>query len=94
MDAVTITSSEGLRNLYEMIGDSGRAWLRKTPLFVSHERIAESARKLGFAQVIPTAAGDDGLMEGLLNYFRPDGPGVRGENYASTNPSTNTSAKP
>lgn len=94
MDAVTITSSEGLRNLCEMVGDPGRAWLKKTPLFVSHERIAESARKLGFGEVVPTAAGDDGLMEGLLNYFRPDGPGVRGENYASTNPSTNTSAKP
>ena len=90
MDAITITSSEGLRNLCEIIGESGRAWLGKTPLFVSHERIAETARKLGFAQVILTAAGDDGLMEGLLNYFRTDRPEVRGENYASTN----TSAKP
>lgn len=94
MDAITITSSEGLRNLYEMAGDSGRAWLEKTPLFVSHERIAETARKLGFRQVVPTAAGDDGLMEGLLNYFRPDRLDVRGENYASTDPPTNTSAKP
>src|SRR5690606_4109713 len=47
MDAVTITSSEGLRNLCEMVGEAGRVWLKKTPLFTSHERIAEIARKSG-----------------------------------------------
>jgi uroporphyrinogen-III synthase len=69
MNAVTVTSSEGLRNLWEMVGDSGRAWLENTPLFVSHERIAEVARKLGFNRVIVTAAGDDGLVAGLQDYF-------------------------
>lgn len=70
MDAVTITSSEGLHNLCEMVGESGRVWLRKTPLFTSHERIAEIARKSGFDRVILTAAGDTGLIEGLLRHFR------------------------
>lgn len=70
MSAITITSSEGLRNLYDMVGESGQAWLKKTPIFVSHERIARNAKKLGLTQVILTAAGDEGLLQGLLNYFR------------------------
>ena len=69
MNAVTITSSEGLRNLWEMVGESGRTILENTPLFVSHERIAGVARKLGFNRVIVTAAGDDGLVAGLQDYF-------------------------
>ena len=69
MNAVTVTSSEGLRNLWEMVGESGRTWLENTPLFVSHERIAGVARKLGFNRVIVTAAGDDGLLAGLQDYF-------------------------
>jgi uroporphyrinogen-III synthase len=69
MSAVTVTSSEGLCNLREMMGDSGRTWLENTPLFVSHERIAGVARKLGFNRVIVTAAGDDGLVAGLQDYF-------------------------
>lgn len=67
--AVMVTSSEGLRNLYDMAGGQGRPWLEKTPLFVSHERIADTARKLGIASVILTPPGDDGLLRGLLDYF-------------------------
>jgi uroporphyrinogen-III synthase len=48
-------------------------------LFVSHVRIAQVAGNLGFAHVILTTAGDDGLLEGLLNYFRPETTGeIRG----------------
>lgn len=75
MNAITITSSEGLRNLFDMVGGTGQIWLQKTPLFVSHERIARTARKLGLAQVILTAAGDEGLLQGLVNYFRPEASG-------------------
>ncbi|MBA4143346.1 MAG: uroporphyrinogen-III synthase [Nitrosospira sp.] len=67
---VTMTSSEGLRNLCQMIGEDGQAWLKNTPLFVSHERIAHTAGKLGFTHVILAAAGDNGLLEGLLKHFR------------------------
>ena len=69
MKAITITSSEGLRNLCDMVGKTGEAWLKKTPLFVSHARIAQVAGELGFTRVVLTAAGDDGLLKGLLNYF-------------------------
>ncbi|HZV54156.1 MAG TPA: uroporphyrinogen-III synthase [Rhodocyclaceae bacterium] len=70
LDAVTATSSEGLRNLVDMVGKLGQTWLRKTPLFVPHQRIAGLARALGCQEVILTGPGDDGLVAGLLEYFR------------------------
>lgn len=72
INAITITSTEGLRNLVDMIGETGQMWLKKTPLFVSHERIALTAKKLGLTKVILTASGDEGLLRGLVNYFRPE----------------------
>lgn len=69
MHAIVVTSSEGLRNLFDMVGDSGQFWLKKTPLFVSHERIAQVAKRFGFVDVILTTTGDEGLLQGLLAYF-------------------------
>lgn len=69
LDALTLTSSEGLRNFYDMVGHLGQAWLKKTPAFVPHARIAEQAHALGLAKVIPTGPGDDGLLAGLMQYF-------------------------
>lgn len=70
LDAVTVTSSEGLRNLVDMVGKLGQTWLKKTPLFVPHQRIAGLARALGCHEVILTGPGDDGLVAGLLEYYR------------------------
>lgn len=70
LDAVTLTSSEGLRNLHEMVGKLGQAWLRKTPAFVPHARIAEEAAKLGLHEIILTGPGDDGLIAGLIEHFK------------------------
>lgn len=69
LDAVTLTSSEGLRCFFAMIGHLGQAWLKKTPVFVTHQRIATQASALGLQQVIPTAPGDDGLMAELMQYY-------------------------
>ena len=69
LDAVTLTSSEGLRNFFEMVGHLGQAWLKKTPAFVPHARIAEQAQALGLIKVIATGPGDDGLLAGLMQYF-------------------------
>jgi uroporphyrinogen-III synthase len=69
LDAITVTSSEGLRNLFDLVGPLGHAWLRKTPLFVPHARIAEQAHALGLAGVIATGPGDDGLVGGLVKHF-------------------------
>jgi len=69
LSAITLTSSEGLKNLVDMIGKLGQAWLIKTPVFVPHERIAQQARQLGLRQIISTAPADDGLLAGLIHYF-------------------------
>ena len=66
LDAITITSTESLRNLYDIAGKLCQQWLRKTPVFVTHERIAQSARELGMEQVFITAPGDEGLLTGLI----------------------------
>jgi len=68
--AVTATSSEGLRNFAEMIGERGREALARTPLFVPHPRIAEAGRGLSIRTVVVTGPGDDGILEGLQAHFR------------------------
>ena len=69
LNAVTITSSEGMRNLFAMVGPSGQPLLQQTPLFAPHPRIAAVARELGCRNVIESAPGDDGLMAALLHHF-------------------------
>ncbi len=69
LHAIIVTSSEGLRNLFDMIGKLGQAWLRKTPLFVPHTRIAETARGLGLSVIIETEAGDEGIVARIAKYF-------------------------
>ena len=67
-DAITVTSSEALGYLWQMLNDSGRAALRNTPLFVPHPRIAELAREQGWLQVQVTASGDDGMLSALITW--------------------------
>lgn len=69
LDAVTVTSSEGLHNLYDMVGKLGQQWLRRTPTFAPHARIAANARALGLERVVETGPGDEGLIEGLKVFF-------------------------
>ncbi len=67
--AVTITSSEGLRNLYDMLGKLGRQWLRTTPLFAQHERILSAASELGVKQGVLTGSGDDAMIDAMSDWF-------------------------
>lgn len=69
LDAVTLTSSEGLANFWAMLDEAGQAFLRATPVFVPHARIAARARALGLARVIATGAGDAGLLAELETFF-------------------------
>lgn len=68
IDAITVTSGEGLRNLFDLVGKLGQQWLKKTPVFVFHENIAEVARELGVEQVYVTPTGDEGLLSGLIEW--------------------------
>jgi uroporphyrinogen-III synthase len=67
--ATVVTSSEGLHNLFVMLGKPGELLLQHTPLLVPHPRIAAVARDLGCSKVVETAPGDDGLLAGLLQQF-------------------------
>jgi uroporphyrinogen-III synthase len=69
IDAVTITSSEGLDNLWAILDAEGRALLAATATFVPHPRIGERARALGLTRVIVTPPADAGLIAALLEYF-------------------------
>jgi uroporphyrinogen-III synthase len=69
IDALTLTSSEGLDNLWQLFDDASRSSMAATPTFVPHSRIAESARTLGFYHVTVTAPTDAGLLASLLEYF-------------------------
>jgi uroporphyrinogen-III synthase len=66
--ALTLTSSEGLDNLCAMLDAADLARLVELPTFVPHSRIAEHARKSGFAP-IETGGADAGLIAGLLDWF-------------------------
>jgi uroporphyrinogen-III synthase len=72
VDAITLTSSEGLDNLWEMLDSYGRTALAATPAFVSHPRIAERAHALKLAHVVVAEATDAGLIASLLQYFDAD----------------------
>lgn len=69
IDAVSVTSAEGARNLAGLLGEAGQALLCATPMFVPHARIAEAARALGVQQVQVTATGDEGLLMSLNEWF-------------------------
>jgi uroporphyrinogen-III synthase len=69
LHALTITSSEAVRNLCALAEPACLERLRALPLFVPHARIAEQAAGLGFRQVRATDAQDAGLMAGLIDYF-------------------------
>jgi uroporphyrinogen-III synthase len=69
-DALCISSSEALNNLAEMLAPAGKARLAALPLFVSHERIAAAAHKLGWQQIITVAAGDEALLSGLARWAK------------------------
>lgn len=68
VDAVTVTSSEMLDNLLQMLGEEGAELLRVTPLVVLSERTAEHAFALGCRKVwVTDVAGDRGIIHALCD---------------------------
>lgn len=67
-DALTISSSEALRNLVAMLDAPTLAAIRTLPVFVPHPRIAEVATELGWQQIILSRATDSGIVEALCAY--------------------------
>lgn len=71
LDALAVSSSEGLRYLHDLLDAEGRRYLAATPLFVPHARISESACALGLGQVVLTAPADEGILAALRAYNWP-----------------------
>ena len=68
VDALTISSSEGLRNLLALLDTDAFEHLRRLPLFVPHQRIAQVAAELGLQRVVLSAPADAGIIESLCSY--------------------------
>ena len=66
---MTLTSSEGLDNLWALLGPKARERVAATPTFVPHSRIAARASERGIARIIVTPPADAGLLAALLEYF-------------------------
>jgi uroporphyrinogen-III synthase len=65
--AVTVSSAEGLANLFEML-DPG--FLQATPLFVPHPRLADDARARAVREVLVAGPSDDDMLHRLVAYFQ------------------------
>ncbi|MDD4911569.1 MAG: uroporphyrinogen-III synthase [Sideroxydans sp.] len=65
-DALTVTSSEALAHLWQMLDNSDKSILSSLPLFVPHPRIAALAHEQGWQNIFTTASGDDGLLAALV----------------------------
>ncbi|MEI7612914.1 MAG: uroporphyrinogen-III synthase [Betaproteobacteria bacterium] len=66
--ALTVSSSEGLRNLLSLLDTEGYERLRILPVFVPHQRIADVAAELGLQSVVLTGPADAGIIEGLCAF--------------------------
>ncbi len=68
VDAVMVSSGEGLANLLAMLGGGGRR-LAGSALFVPHARVAGEAARAGLAPVIVSGPGDAQMLAALVAYF-------------------------
>jgi len=69
VEAVSITSAEGLANFFEMLGPTGGGYLRATAVFVPHPRIELAAHKLGVREIVVTGPGDDRTVAEMTAFF-------------------------
>jgi uroporphyrinogen-III synthase len=67
LHAVTVSSAQGLANLFEMLE---RELLCSLPLFVPHARVAAQAQRLGAREAIAAGPGDDEMLARLVAYFQ------------------------
>lgn len=65
IDIVSVTSTQALRNLYDLVGKLGQQWLVKTPIVVVSERTAAACCELGFKTkpLVAAQASDEAVVE-------------------------------
>ena len=69
VDAVTVSSAEGLGNFLQMLGERRAANLAETPVFVPHPRVAEEAANRGLKRVIVAGSRDAEVLTALAAHF-------------------------
>lgn len=74
IDAIVVTSNDGLHNLWLLAGDEQRAWLRERQLVVISDRAVRLADELGFHRPARRAAeaSDEGLLEAIRRWWRDE----------------------
>ena len=72
LDAAVAASSEGLRNLVELIGPASLAALRRIGMVVTHANVAQAARALGFERVEVASDAHEGVIDSLARLPRRD----------------------
>lgn len=70
IDIITLTSSESLQNLYDLVQEPGRSSLLTLPVVVISDRTQQLAKQLGFQQpaIVADKAGDEAMVQALLNW--------------------------
>jgi uroporphyrinogen-III synthase len=69
LDALSITSSEGVDHLARILGAEALSRLAPIPVFAPHPRIAARCRLHGLEHIVATGAGDDALLRALIAFF-------------------------
>ena len=67
LHGIVVTSSEAMRNLLDLAGDA--SWLKQTPIFVNHARIAETEGLENLNVHVANAAGDAAMLQNLQQHL-------------------------
>lgn len=70
IDIVSLTSVDGLHNLFDMLGPAGQPWLARTPVIVVSRRMAEVCRELGLKTepLVAAQASDETILEAIKTW--------------------------
>jgi len=70
IDIVSLTSVDGLHNLFDMLGPTGQPRLAQTPVIVISRRMAEVCRELGLKTepIIAAQASDEAILEAIKTW--------------------------
>jgi uroporphyrinogen-III synthase len=69
INALSLTSSEGVDNFVRLVGAEGRATFATVPVFAPHPRIAGRCRLHGLERIVMVGNGDEALLRALVAFF-------------------------
>lgn len=70
LDAVVISSSEGLINFWNILTENSKNILKNKPFFVIHKNIYKTAEILDIKNIIISETSDMGILNSLISYFK------------------------